>query len=203
LILATSICWGLAITARMIRRRGMAAWMLDLHRHLGTLGLVFTGVHLVSLGADNFVHFGAKQLFIPMASTWRPGAVMWGIITLYLLVIVQTSSWFMKRIPRKVWHALHLLSLPLFVTGSAHAILAGTDWTNRVVQWGLVIVSTSVVWLATFRLFAPAKHPMTDRLAVAKAASAAVAQQRASVVQIVPNDTATDAVRAERVARRR
>ena len=68
LILATSICWGLAITARMIRRRGMAAWMLDLHRHLGTLGLVFTGVHLVSLWADNFVHFGAQQLFIPMAS---------------------------------------------------------------------------------------------------------------------------------------
>ncbi len=96
LILATGICWGLAITARMIRRRGMAAWMLDLHRHLGTLGLVFTGVHPVSLWADNFVHFGAKQLFIPMASTWRPGAVMWGIITLYLLVIVQTSSWFMK-----------------------------------------------------------------------------------------------------------
>ena len=219
LVLAASICWGLAITARMIRRKGMAAWMLDLHRHLGTLGLVFTGVHLLSLWADNFVHFGPKELFIPMASGWRPGAVTWGIVAFYLLVIVQVSSWCMKRIPRRVWHALHLLSLPLFVTGSAHAILAGADWTNRVVQWGLIIISTSVVWLGTFRLLAPTKNPMTDRLAAAKAASAATKLQRGpgegSVTVAVANqhggavgsDVATralvgDAAEVGRIARR-
>ena len=73
-----------------------------------------------------------------------------------------------------MWHAIHLLSLPLFVTGTAHGILAGTDWNNRLVQWGLVIVSVNVVWLATFRVLVPAKDPATtDRLAVARAAAAA------------------------------
>ena len=109
-----------------------------------------------------------------MASTWRPGAVAWGIVALYCLVAIQLTSWFMKRLPRKLWHAVHMLSVPLFVTGTAHGILAGADWKNRLVQWGLVLVSVNVVWLATFRVLVSKTDPaVNDRLAAARAASAA------------------------------
>lgn len=174
LLVAFAVSWGLAVSSRLVRRRGIPAWMLDLHKHLGTLTVVFTGVHLASLWADSFVEFGWRELFVPMASTWRAGAVAWGIVALYCLVLVQGSSLVMRRLPRTVWHAIHMFSVPLFVTGTAHGILAGSDWHNRAVQWGFVIVSVNIVWLATFRVLVPAKDPATtDRLAVAREAAAA------------------------------
>jgi DMSO/TMAO reductase YedYZ heme-binding membrane subunit len=176
-VLAASVLWGFSVSTRLVRRKGMPAWMLDLHKHLGTLAVVFTVVHLVSLWADTFVVFGWRELFVPMASTWRPGAVTWGIAAFYLLVIVQVTSWFMRRLPRKLWHSIHMLSLPLLVTGTAHGIMSGADWSNRVVQWTFLVGAMLVVWLATFRVAVPRRgERSSDRLAAARAArDAAVA----------------------------
>ena len=32
-----SILWGLTLSSRLVRKRGVPAWLLDLHRYLGTL----------------------------------------------------------------------------------------------------------------------------------------------------------------------
>jgi methionine sulfoxide reductase heme-binding subunit len=174
LILAASVGWGLAVSGRVLRRKGLPAWMLDLHKHLGTLAGWFTAVHLYALWADSYVTFGWRELFIPMASGWKPGAVTWGIVAFYLLVIVQGSSLIMKRLPRKLWHRVHLLSVPLFVTGSLHGIFAGSDWGNTAVRSTAIVVGTSLVWIATLRIAKPTKadrqNAGDDRIAVARAA---------------------------------
>lgn len=170
---ALAVGWGFAVSSRLVRRTGMPAWMTALHQHLGTLAMVFTGVHLVSLWADSYVAFGWRELFVPMASTWRPGAVAWGVVAFWCLVAVQLTSWFRRRLPRRIWRAVHLLSLPMFVTGTAHGVLSGADWPNRAVQWGLLLVSVGVVWTATFRLLVT-RTPSTDarqRAALARAAA--------------------------------
>ena len=69
-----SILWGLTLSSRLVRKRGVPAWLLDLHRYLGTLSLVFVLVHLGGLWADNFVYFGWREMFIPMKSPWKTGA---------------------------------------------------------------------------------------------------------------------------------
>ena len=169
-LVATSVVWGFAVSAKLVRRRGLPAWMLDLHKHLAWLSVVFTAAHLVALWADNYVHFGPAELFVPMASSWRPGAVTWGIVAFYLLALVQITSWLMRRLPRKVWHAVHFSSLPLLVTGTVHGITAGADWGNRAVLGGLLVGFTSVVWIATFRVLGGRKPATGDRLAAARAA---------------------------------
>lgn len=182
LLVAFAVLWGFAVSSRLVRKRGIPAWMLDLHKHLGTLTVVFTAMHLVALWGDSFVQFGWRELLIPMASGWKPGAVAWGVIALYLLAAVQLTSWCKRWLPRKLWHTVHMLSVPLFVTGSVHGILAGADWPNRLVQWGFVLVSLNVVWLATFRVLVPTKDPATtDRLAAARAASAAAKAKAATM----------------------
>ncbi len=181
LLVAFAVLWGFAVSSRLVRKRGIPAWMLDLHKHLGTLTVVFTAMHLLALWGDSFVRFGWRELLIPMASGWKPGAVAWGVIALYLLAAVQLTSWCKRWLPRKLWHTVHMLSVPLFVTGSVHGILAGADWPNRLVQWGFVLVSLNVVWLATFRVLVPTKDPATtDRLAAARAASAAAKAKAAT-----------------------
>lgn len=154
-MVTASLLLGLALSTRLVRRRGVPAWVHDMHRFLGTLSVVFTGVHLAGLMMDSYVPFGARQLLVPMASSWRPGAVAWGIVGFYLLVAVQLTSWAMKRLPRRVWHAIHLSSIGLFLTATVHAFAAGADASNVVVQWGCLTGCTLALFLGTFRVLGP------------------------------------------------
>lgn len=155
LMCAAAILWGLVLSTRTVRRRGMPAWLADLHSFLGTLALVFCAVHLGALGLDRFVDFGWRELFVPFASRWRPGAVAWGIVAMYLLVAVQVTSWLRRRLPRRVWHGVHLTSFVIFVTGSIHGITAGADRTNRLVIWGFVAISALVTGMTIARFARP------------------------------------------------
>ena len=56
-LMALTLIWGLLITTRLIDRRGLPAWLTDLHRHLGGLTVAFIAVHLVALLLDHYVEF--------------------------------------------------------------------------------------------------------------------------------------------------
>ncbi len=151
-VLATaSIVFGLALSTRLVRKKGVPAWLNTLHRYLGTLMLVFTAVHLAALVADNWVHFGLADLLVPMASSWRPGAVAWGVVALYLLVAIQVTSWCKRWLPRRLWHSVHLTSIPMFVFGTLHGFQSGADRNNVVVQWGALTGAAVVLFLILFR----------------------------------------------------
>jgi Ferric reductase like transmembrane component len=147
-----SILWGLALSSRLVRKRGVPAWLLDLHRYLGTLSVVFVLIHLGGLWADNFVHFGPSELFVPMKSPWKTGAVAWGIVAFYFLVAIQVSSWLMRYMKRRVWHAIHLSSIGLWITATVHTFLAGQDRHNTLLQWFVLGSSILVLQLTVFRL---------------------------------------------------
>jgi predicted ferric reductase len=157
-VLATaSIMWGLALSTRLIKKRGAPAWLLDMHRFLGTLSIIFTFVHMFGLFVDTYTKFGVVKLFVPMKSTYRPGAVAWGIVAFYLMVAVQATSWLMRKMPRKVWHTIHLTSFLLFVFATIHTFYAGADRGNIMVQWGAFTGVTIVLFLTVFRLLSPRK----------------------------------------------
>ena len=125
-------------------RRPRPAWALDLHRFLGGLAFVFVGVHLIGLLFDTFVGFSLVDLFVPMASHWRPGAVAYGVVGMYLVVAVEVTSLFMRRLPRRVWHSIHLLSLVALVLVTVHTFTAGADASSPLVV-GLAVMSSAVV----------------------------------------------------------
>ena len=147
-----SILWGLTLSSRLVRKRGVPAWLLDLHRYLGTLSLVFVVVHLGGLWADSFVYFGWSELFVPMKSPWKTGAVAWGIVAFYFLIAIQISSWLMRRMKRKIWHAIHLTSIGLWLTATLHMFLAGQDRHNTLLQWFVFASTILVLQLTLFRL---------------------------------------------------
>jgi DMSO/TMAO reductase YedYZ heme-binding membrane subunit len=173
-LVAASIVWGITLSSRLLRRRGIPAWLLDLHRYLGLLAVIFTLVHLVGLVADNYVYFGFKELFIPMATDWRPGATAWGIAAFYLLIAIQITSLLMRRMPRKIWHSVHLLAYPLFVVGTVHGFQSGADRSNKLVQWSALLIIELVFGLTLFRAltYTPRKHKAQ---AAAKAEASATA----------------------------
>ncbi|HEX5614262.1 MAG TPA: ferric reductase-like transmembrane domain-containing protein [Acidimicrobiia bacterium] len=153
-LLALSVGWGLLLSTRLLGRRAAPAWLTDLHRFLGALALVFTVVHVAGLVADSYVHFGWSELFVPYASEWKPGAVAWGIVALYLLLAVELTSLVMRRIPRKWWKGVHLSSFGLFFAASVHGATAGSDATNLIYRATSAAMIAGVLFLTLVRILA-------------------------------------------------
>jgi len=150
-LVAASVFWGLLLSTRVLSGKPRPAWLLDLHRFLGATAVVFTGIHLGGLVADDYTHFGWSSLFVPMASAWRPGAVAWGIAGFYLLAAIELTSLARKHIPNRLWRGVHFASFPLFMLTTVHAFVAGTDHGNVALQWGALGMVTVFVFLTTYR----------------------------------------------------
>lgn len=153
-VCSASVIWGLLVSSRMIRRKGAPAWLLDLHRYLGGLSIVFTVIHLAGLWFDDYLSYRWADLLVPLAGPYRPVAVAYGMVAFYLLLAIQLTSWAMRRLPRKIWHAVHLGSLPLMVLATLHGFFAGTDRGNRLVIGVALVLCATMVFLVGSRVAA-------------------------------------------------
>ncbi|MFM7686413.1 MAG: ferric reductase-like transmembrane domain-containing protein [Actinomycetota bacterium] len=156
--------WGILLITRMLKPADRPAWLLDLHRWLGILSVAVTAVHLLTWKASGDPDFPVtwKDLFIPFAHEWQAWAISWGIFAFYLLVAVQISSYLMKKIPKRLWHAIHLSSYVMFVMATIHGVQVGTDSSNI-----LFVVFASggfaIVAFASVARFLQARHKRLTR----------------------------------------
>ena len=129
MLLTSSVLWGLVLSTKLtaLGRKPRPAWTLDLHRWLGGLATVFTGVHVLAVLADSSAHIGLEAALVPFASHWRPLAMAWGVVALYLLLAVELTSLARKHLPRAWWRGIHMASFPLFLLATIHGFAAGTD----------------------------------------------------------------------------
>jgi predicted ferric reductase len=158
-LVTVSVVLGLVLSLRMARKRPKPAWVSDLHRFVGGLAVLFTGAHLAALALDSYVELGARDLLVPFASPWQTTAVAWGILALYGLLAVEITSLAMRRLPRRLWRSVHLLSFAVFALLNVHVFTAGTDRTNPLLQWvGLLSVGV-VGFLTIARVLAGRRRP--------------------------------------------
>jgi len=150
-LLAASVVWGLLMSSKVLRSRVKNSWLLDLHRWLGGLALTFTGIHVLAIMGDSYVHFGLASVLVPLATHWHPVAVAWGIASLYLLAAVEVTSLLRRRLSHRLWRRVHFLSFPLFVLSTVHGITAGTDGRKPMELVTAILVSGAVAWLAAIR----------------------------------------------------
>ena len=154
-LLVASVVWGVLLATRVLKPVDRPAWLLVMHRWLAALAVTCTGLHLVALAADSYVHFGWTEMFVPGASPWKTTAVGIGVVAFWLLVIVQVSSLLMRRLPRAVWRRVHYLSYAMVWAVSVHAGLAGTDVSNRVYQFVALLLTITAVSAAMVRVLSP------------------------------------------------
>jgi DMSO/TMAO reductase YedYZ heme-binding membrane subunit len=143
LLLAISTFWGLALSSRFLGKRPKPNWMLDLHRFVGGVAVVFTAVHVVALMLDTYVGFSLVEVLVPFTGTFHPLAIAWGVIAMYLLLAVEITSLLRKQLSKRAWRATHYLSFPLFALATFHLLWVGSDRTTpllRVAVLGVVAV---------------------------------------------------------------
>lgn len=150
-----SLLWGLALSSRATARKPGPAWLLDLHRHLGGLTLLFVLAHMGALVADSYAYFGMRELLVPFAATWRPGPVAFGVVGFWLLAAIEVSSLAKRRLPASWWRAVHATSYLAAGAATAHLVASGTDASNPGLRWGPAIATAAAAFFLTYRLLVP------------------------------------------------
>lgn len=157
--LAATCLWGILLITRMLKPADRPAWLLDLHRWLGAVTVVTVLVHVLVLLGDGYMEPTLTQLFVPFATGWAHEslaanrlAYAFGIVALYLLLIVEISSLLIKKLPRKVWSTIHLSSYVVFVLSTVHGVMAGSDAANIVFICTLVAVAAILAFAFTARV---------------------------------------------------
>jgi predicted ferric reductase len=157
---------GLQLSTRLVRKPA-PNWVLDVHRFLGGLTVVFVGVHIVGLVGDQFVAFGPAEILVPFVSSFKPAAVALGVVGMYLLLAIEITSLLMRRIPRRTWHAVHLCSFVLFAVATVHGVLAGTDRHNALLQWAYLLTAALVLGMTLVRIWSPRRARQSTSRAAA------------------------------------
>lgn len=157
-LLVLSMLWGILLATRVLRPNDRPAWLLDLHRWFGSLAVVMTGLHLGGLVLDSYIEFGAKEIFVPGASSYRPLAVALGIVGMYALIAVQASSWVRKHLPRLLWYRIHMLSYVTLWASALHAGMAGTDVGSVAYQLLAIALTLAGVGAVLIRLLVPKRR---------------------------------------------
>jgi predicted ferric reductase len=150
-----SVLWGLALSGRPFGRNPTGPWLLDLHRYLGGLSVLFVGGHIGAIAADNFVHFGWADTFVPLASGYRPVAVAWGVVSMYFLLAIEVTSLAMKQLPKRVWRSIHYTSVVVFLASTLHLLTVGTDRENMLLRVAAAASTAVATFLVAYRLAAP------------------------------------------------
>jgi len=141
-----SVLWGVALATKALGNRPRAPWLLDLHRHLGGLTVLFVGAHIGALVADSYAHFGTADVLVPFASSWRPGAVAWGVVAFWLLLGIEVTSLLGRRVPKRWWRRVHT---------------AGADATTVALRWATIGLGSAVAFFLLYRELGPKKAART------------------------------------------
>ena len=159
-LLALSVLWGLALSTKVFGKRPRPNWLLDLHRFLGGLAVVFTVIHVAAIVLDGFVEFGAIDILVPFASEWKPVAVAWGIIAMYALLAVEVTSLLRRKLSKQAWRAVHYLSFPLFALASIHLLAAGTDRETFLLRFSVLAGTLATIVLTAIRAYRADRHDL-------------------------------------------
>ena len=157
LLLASAVVvLGLLTTARWQRPGWPRFLTAELHRTVALVSVAFTALHVVTAILDPYAQLGILAALVPLASSYRPVAVAWGVLSVDLLLAVVLTSLLRDRIGYRTWKAVHSLAYGGWPLAVLHSITAGSDATA---PWMLLVDAVaigSVVAALAFRLTMPA-----------------------------------------------
>ncbi|HTG46995.1 MAG TPA: ferric reductase-like transmembrane domain-containing protein [Actinomycetota bacterium] len=175
--LSLAVVWGLVSSTGVITRRVSKPAGNHFHAVIGATGLALLALHMILLVLHDYLPFGPLDVLIPLRGPYRPIAVGLGVLAMYAIVLIMTTSWIKKRLSNRVWRAIHLLAVPAFMLALLHGVLAGTD-TQRPAMLllygasGTIVVFLILVRALTYGFRPPRPAPHARASAIAERASA-------------------------------
>ena len=143
-----------ALTSRRSSHIGRRLIVQYVHRSAALTGLALLGLHITTLLADRYARVGAAGALLPLASGYRPVAVSFGLLAMYLLVAAALTGLLRTRFARseaagRRWRSIHLLGYAAWASAAWHFYTVGTDagqwWARLVLLAGLGMVGAGLL----------------------------------------------------------
>jgi sulfoxide reductase heme-binding subunit YedZ len=151
LLLSTAVvCLGLLTAARWQRPGWPRFLTVELHRSVALVSVVFVGLHVLTAIVDPYAQLGLLAAIVPLASTYRPVAVAFGVISVDLLIAVLATSLIRDRIGQRTWRAVHWLAYAAWPLAVLHSLIAGSDafapWMLAMIAACCAAVVVTLAW---------------------------------------------------------
>jgi sulfoxide reductase heme-binding subunit YedZ len=166
-LLTAVVIWGILLKTQLLGRLAPPMKLLDLHRWLGAIAVVFLIAHLVLLMVDSYMQFSIWTILIPFTVPiqsplqtfpWALGTIaFWMMLPVTFLGRIRAK---MGRVGNTWFKRAHLIAYAAWPFATMHYVLAGTDALK---QWSLALLfsATALVVMALLaRGFVPAPGPV-------------------------------------------
>lgn len=146
-------CLGLLSVARTQSTWWPRFLTVELHRRLALLSVVFLGIHIVTAVLDPFTNLGVAAAVVPLASSYRPLPVAFGVVSVDLTIAIIVTSLLRERIGHRVWRTVHWASYAAWPLAIEHTLTAGSDsfsiWMLGVSGVCILLVGAALIWRMT------------------------------------------------------
>ncbi|MEM7533250.1 MAG: hypothetical protein AAF639_13800 [Chloroflexota bacterium] len=127
LLLSASTIWGLILSTKVVKDIVPAPITMAMHNYLSWTSIGFTAFHAFVLLFDSYFTYTITDLLIPFTGPYSPFWVGIGTIGFYLMLLTSVSFYWRKTIGQKNWRKLHYLTFGVYIMGTLHGWMAGTD----------------------------------------------------------------------------
>jgi len=168
ILITASMVAGVFLHSRLMQRMASPVARMEWHKVLAMLGLALVALHGVALYMDSFISFSWFNLLVPMPGPYRALWVGFGIVAMWLMILVSVTAGMRKHFKAKTWKGIHFASYAVFFSVTIHGLMSGTD---SALPWmlGIYIASTAlVVGVASRRFLSGPNAPLKRRRAARK-----------------------------------
>jgi sulfoxide reductase heme-binding subunit YedZ len=120
-----SVCLGLAMGGRLIRRSGPDLRVAHEALSLATMAAIV--VHAAALLGDSFIKMNVADVTIPFVSGYAEPWTAIGIVAGWATIALGLSYYARARIGVARWRTLHRFTAVAWIGGLAHSLGEGTD----------------------------------------------------------------------------
>jgi sulfoxide reductase heme-binding subunit YedZ len=150
LLLTFTVCVGVGLAGRARVPGFPRVAVNELHRFAGILAGTFIAIHVGAVLLDSYVPFTIPQAVIPLADSYRPVAIAFGILAAELLIALAVTNRLRRVLPRRIWRGAHYLNFAVWASATIHGISAGTDnatmWLMAIYVSAIATVSGLAYW---------------------------------------------------------
>ncbi len=151
LLFWATVMLGLTLTTHTFDRLIGRGNSYSLHTYLSHLSYAFLAIHLLGLAVDNYLVYSVEELIVPFRSPTAEPWTGFGVISMWLFLVLVVTATSRRYIPYRIWRFLHILAFPLFLLSALHGIGAGTDTQKWGIQLMYVFTTSTVVGLMLLR----------------------------------------------------
>jgi sulfoxide reductase heme-binding subunit YedZ len=125
LLSSVSVCVGLLMGGRLVKRRGIDLRVAHEALSLATIAALL--VHGLTLLGDGFLNLSLGEVAVPFLGSYKTLWTTTGIVAFWMLLSLGLSYYARARIGVQRWRMLHRFTALAWILGIVHSLGEGTD----------------------------------------------------------------------------